>query len=68
MKKLVLVIMAQEGGLRMNASSDNQSRGLKRWSAVQGNVLGSSVGMDKHCRNIEQGGVLKYLRKLLPPY
>ena len=69
MKKLVLVIMAQEGGPRMNASSDNQSRGLKRWSVVQGNVPGSSIGMDKHCRNIGQGGVLKYLRKkLLPPH
>ena len=60
---------AQEGGPRMNASSANQSRGQKRWFAVQGNVPGNSVDTDKHYRNIGYGGVLKYLkRKLLPLY
>ena len=69
MKRLVLVIMAQEGGQRMNVSLANQSRGPKGWSVVQGNVPGNSVDIDKHYRNIGQGGVLKYLRrKLLPPY
>ena len=43
-----------EGVPRMNASSNNQSRGQKRWSAVQGNVLGSFIGTDRHCRNIGQ--------------
>ena len=52
MKKLVLVMMDQEGGPRMNAYSANQRRGQKRWSAIQGNVPGSSVGTDRHCRNI----------------
>ena len=56
------------GWVEDNASSAEQSRGPKRWSAVQGNVPGNFVGTDKHYRNIGQGGVLKYLRrKLLPP-
>ena len=52
MKKLVLVIRAQEGGLRMNVSLANQSRGSKRWSAVQRDVPGNSIDTDKHYRNI----------------
>jgi len=69
MRKLVLVKRDQEGGSRMNASSANQSRGPKRWSAIKGNVPRNSVGMDKHYRNIRQGEVLKYLRrKLLPSH
>ena len=69
MRKLVLVMRALEGGPRMNVSLANQSRGSKRWSALLGNVLGNSVGTDKHYRNIGQGEFLKYLRrKLLSPY
>ena len=69
MKKLVLVIRAQEGGSRMNVSLANQSRGSNGWSAVQEDVSGNSVDMDKQYRNIGQGGVLKYLRrKLLLPH
>jgi len=63
MKKLVLVIRAQEGGPRMNASSADQSRCPERWSAILGNVPGNSTSMDKHYKNIGQGGVLKYLRR-----
>ena len=59
MKKLILIIMDQEVGPRMNASLANQNRGPQRWSAVWGNVLRSSVGMNKHCRNKGQRGVLK---------
>ena len=66
MKKLVLVMRAHKGSPKMNASSANQSRGLKGWSAVQGNV-GNSVGTDKYYRNIGKGGVLKYLRRKLLP-
>ena len=51
MKKLVLVIRAQEGGPRMNASLANQSQGQKSGSAVQGDVLGNFVDTDKHYRN-----------------
>ena len=69
MKKLVLVMRAHKGSPKMNASSANQSRGLKGWYAVQGNVLGNSVDTNKHYRNIGHGGVLKYLRrKLLPSH
>ena len=55
--------MAQEGELRINASLASQSRGPKRWSIVQGNVLGSSIGTNEHCRDIRQWGVLNYLRR-----
>ena len=69
MRKLVLVIRAQESGLRMITSSTNKSQGLERWSAVLGNVPGNSLGTDKHYKNIGHGEVLKYLRrKLLPPH
>ena len=57
MKKLVLVIKADKGGPRMNASSVNQSWGSKWWSAIQENVPRNFVDMDKHYRN----------RKLLSP-
>ena len=52
MKKLVLVIRAQEGVPRMNASSANQSQGLKSGSAIQRDVPGNSVDTDEHYRNI----------------
>ena len=52
MKKLVLVIMAQEGGPRMNAYLANQGQGQRKWSTVQGNVPGSFIGRDGHCKNI----------------
>ena len=61
--------MTQKGGLRINASSVDQCRGLKRLSVAQGDVLGSLVSVDKHCRDVRQGKILKYLRrKLLLPY
>ena len=69
MRKLVLVMRALEGGPRMNVSLANQSRGSNGWSAVQEDVSGNYVDMDKQYRNIGQGGVLKYLRrKLLLPH
>ena len=69
MKKLVLVIMAQEDFLRMNASSANGDRGQEERSLVQGNVSRSLVGIDRHGRDIGKGEVPKYLRrKLLPPH
>ena len=51
MTRSVLVIMAQEGKSRTNVISDDQSQGLNRWSAVQGDVPRSSFGMGKYCRN-----------------
>ena len=47
MKKLVLVIRAQEVGPRMNVQ--------KRWSAIQGNASGNYVDTDKHYRNAGGG-------------
>ena len=44
--------MAQESGLRMNASLARQSRGSKRWPIDKGNVPGNLVGADKHCKDI----------------
>lgn len=51
-KRLALVIMAQESGLRMNKSSARQSRGLKRWSINKGDDPRNLVRADKHCRDI----------------
>ena len=67
--RLVLIIMVQESGPRINASSADQCRGPKRLFVVQGDVPRSLVGVDKYCRDIRQGKVLKYLRgKLLPSH
>ena len=49
---LVLVIMTQEGGSRINALLGSQSQGPKRWFVAQGNVPENSVFMDKRCRDI----------------
>ena len=58
-----------EGRPRTDITSNNQSRGPNRWSAVQGDVLRSFASTDTHCKNKVQRGVTKYLkRKLLPPY
>ena len=54
--------MAQESGPKINASSVDPCRGLKRLSVAQGDVLGSLVGVDKHCRDTKQGKILKYFR------
>ena len=60
--RLVLIIMVQESGPRINASSADQCRGPKRLSVAQGDVPGSLVGVDKHCRDTKQGKILKYFR------
>ena len=61
--------MTQGDFPRMNASSANEDRGQEEQSIVQGNVPGSSVGIDKHRRDIGKGEVLKYLRrKMLQSY
>ena len=61
--------MAQEGRPRMHAFLVNQGQGQGRWSTVQGNVPRNSDGINRHCRNVGQGEILKYLRKRLsPPY
>ena len=56
--------MVQEGESGINASSSDQCRGPKR---LFGDISRSLVGVDKHCRDVEQGSVLKYLRRKLLP-
>ena len=64
-----LVMRVQEGGLRRNASSVEQSKGQKVWSAIQSNVLGDFIDNGTHHESIGQREAMKYLReKLLPPY
>ena len=60
--RLVFIIMAQESGSRINASSADPCQGLKKLSITQGDVPRSLVGVDKHCRDIRQGKILKDLR------
>ena len=59
----------QEGGPRRNASSTEQNRGQKVWSAIQSNILGDSVDKGTHHESTGQREAVKYLReKLLPPH
>ena len=63
MKKWGLVMRVQEGGLRRNASSDEQSRGQKVCSAIQSNVSGDSIDKNTHHKSTRQKGTMKYLRE-----
>ena len=63
MKKWGLIIRVQKGGSRRNAFSAEQSRGMKVWSAIQGNVPGDSIDKDTHYESIGQMGTIKYLRE-----
>ena len=56
-------MMVKEGGSTRNAFSAEQSRGLKVWSAIQGNVLGDYIDNDTHHENTGQMGTMKYLRE-----
>ena len=40
-----------------------QSRGLKVWSAIQGNVPGDSIDKDTHHEGTGQMATMKYLRE-----
>ena len=55
--------MAQEGESRINTSLASQSRGQKRWSVVQSNILGSTIGTDKHYKDIGQEIVQNFLEE-----
>ena len=46
------MIMAREGGPRMNTSSARQNQGPKRWSVNWGSDLENSVEVDKNCRDV----------------
>ena len=47
----------------MNASSTEQSRGPKVWSAIYDNIPEDSINKNKHHRSAGQKKVLKYLRE-----
>ena len=64
MKRWGLVIRVQEGGLRSNASTAEQSRGPKVWSAIQGNVPGDSIDKDTYHESTRQREAMKYLREI----
>ena len=63
MKRWGLVMRVQEGGPRKNTSSVEQSRGLKVWSTIKGNVLGDSTDKDTRHEGTKQMGTIKYLRE-----
>ena len=63
MKRWGLVMRVQEGGPRKNTSSVEQSRGLKVWSTIKGNVLGDSTDKDTHHESTGQRKAMKYLRE-----
>ena len=63
MKKWGLIIRVQKGGSRRNAFSAEQSRGMKVWSAIQGNVPGDSIDKDTHHEGTGHKGTMKYLRE-----
>ena len=63
-EEMLLVIRVQEGGSRRNASSPEQSKGPKVWSAIQGSVSGDSIDNDTHHEGIGQRGTMKYLREI----
>ena len=56
-------MMVQEGGLRRDASSIEQSRGPKVWFAIQGNVPRDSIDKDTHYESIGQKEAIKYLKE-----
>ena len=63
MKRWGLVIRVQEGGLRRITSLAKQSRGLKVWFAIYGNVPEDFIDNDTHHEGIGQRGTMKYLRE-----
>ena len=62
-EEMLLVIRVQEGGSRRNASSPEQSKGPKIWSAIQGSVSGDSIDNDTHHESTRQREAMKYLRE-----
>ena len=56
-------MMVQKGGLKRNASSAEQSRCQKMWSAIQSNVSEDSIDKDIHHERTGQREAMKYLRE-----
>ena len=62
-KEMGLVMIVQEGGLRRNASSTEQSRGQKVRFAIKSNIPGNSIVNDKYQEGTAQREAMKYLRE-----
>ena len=52
-----------KGGPRRITSLAGQSRCLKVWSVIQGNILGYPIDKDTHHGDTGQRGTMKYLRE-----
>ena len=61
--KCGLVIKVQEGGLRRNASLAEQSKSLKVWAAIYGNIPRDFIDKDTHHEGTGQRETMKYLRE-----
>ena len=69
MKQSVLIITAQEIGLRTMPPRLTKAEVHRGGLPFEGTFQEHSVDTDKHYGNTGHGGVLKYLRrKLLPPH
>ena len=55
--------MVQKGGLKRNASSAEQSRCQKMWSAIQSNIPKDSIDKDIHHESTGQREAMKYLKE-----
>ena len=53
----------QKSDLRRNASSAEQNRGQKIWSAIKSNVLENSIDKDKYQEGTGQREAIKYLQE-----
>ena len=56
-------MMVQKGGLKRNASSAEQNRCQKMWSAIQSNVPKDSIDKDIHHESTGQREAMKYLKE-----
>ena len=63
MKRWGLVLRVQEGGPKRITSLAEQSRGLKVWFAIQGNISEDSIDKDTHYEDTGQRGTVKYVRE-----
>ena len=58
-----MVMRVQESDPRRDATSADQSRGPKLWSAIQGNISRNPTGKDTHLEGMGQMRTIKYLRE-----
>ena len=56
-------IMVQEGGLRKDTSSTEQTKCQKVWFAIQSNILRDSIDKDAHHGSMGQRRAMKYLKE-----